>query len=116
MRHNIEAGPWTYAPGVMLTYGDVAAVFDVSKATVMRWVKQGRMKPPRYYGANARFEYADIELLKTNGLAGEGTHAPPVSMRARIGQLGPVAKAEAKRPKKRKGMPSVVVRKAGRKP
>jgi hypothetical protein len=78
----------------VLTYADVASVFRVSEQTVMKWVKLGRIPPPIYYGASARFNSQQIRQVQRTGLSPAGTYTPPISMRSRIGKLGAAAKED----------------------
>jgi len=80
-------------PSDLLTYDQVARFFHVAKPTIMRWVAQGRIPSPNYYGVSARFSGEAVLKLKEEGISPAGTHSPAFSPRAQIGRMGPKAKA-----------------------
>ena len=86
---------------LLLTYRDVAGIFDVSQATIMRWVSEGRFPSPNYYGSTARFEQAQVKEIKEGGLRSPGTYERTESLRAMIGKRGAATKAQKQRAKRR---------------
>ncbi|MFD0851228.1 helix-turn-helix domain-containing protein [Actinomadura adrarensis] len=59
MNHNSPAG--RSGDDEWLTSGEAAETLSVSRRTVARWAKSGRLKSIRTLGGHHRFRRADIE-------------------------------------------------------
>ena len=55
----------TYDPDELLTSAQVQRLANISKSTVSRAVKDGRLKPLRTPGGHFRFRRSDVEKLLT---------------------------------------------------
>lgn len=53
----------TYPPDDLVTSSEAAALGRVSKVTILRAVKAGRLTPLRTPGGHFRFRRADVEAL-----------------------------------------------------
>lgn len=55
-----------YDPDELLTSAQVQQLANISKSTVSRAVKDGRIKPLRTPGGHFRFRRADVDALLTS--------------------------------------------------
>lgn len=55
----------TYTPDELLTTAEVAELAKISKVTVTRAVKAGRLTPLRTPGGHFRFRRSDVDALLT---------------------------------------------------
>lgn len=66
-----------------LSYEDVAGHLGVSVRTVQRYVEQGSIPSPEYYGALARFPESYLFTLDERGVCLPGTYERGPSLRAK---------------------------------
>jgi len=71
----------TYSPDELLTTAEVAELAGVSKITITRAVKAGRITPLRTPGGHFRFRRGDVDAL----LSGES----PAVVSGPVGEAGP---------------------------
>ena len=76
-----------------MKYDEVARLFRKTTHTIMRWVREGRLPSPRYFGSSALFPSQEIEQIALVGLPKKNSFIPVRSPNALIGQLGVQAKA-----------------------
>jgi excisionase family DNA binding protein len=56
----------------LLTPSEVAAMFAVRRATVIRWAREGRLRPIRTLGGQHRFAASEVRRVLAGGAAEHG--------------------------------------------